>query len=103
MKKQITAVDLFCGCGGLSLGLTQAGVKVSAAFDFWEPALSVYRHNIKGHDALKLDLSNSTKASKEILPYAPDIIVGGLPVRISLRQETARKGAGPASLSHLPK
>lgn len=98
MKKQITAVDLFCGCGGLSLGLTQAGVKVSAAFDFWEPALSVYRHNIKGHDALKLDLSNSTKASKEILPYAPDIIVGGPPCQ-DFSQAGNRKEGSRASLT----
>jgi DNA (cytosine-5)-methyltransferase 1 len=98
MKKSITAVDLFCGCGGLSLGLTQAGVKVSAAFDNWEPALSVYRHNIKGHEALKLDLSDSAKASKVILPHTPDVIVGGPPCQ-DFSQAGNRKEGSRASLT----
>lgn len=27
MKKPLTFIDLFCGCGGFSLGLTRAGFK----------------------------------------------------------------------------
>jgi DNA (cytosine-5)-methyltransferase 1 len=98
MKKPITAVDLFCGCGGLSLGLSQAGIKVSASFDFWEPALNVYRHNIKDHEALKLDLSDSNKASKVIRPYRPDIIVGGPPCQ-DFSQAGNRKEGTRASLT----
>ena len=29
----ITAVDLFCGCGGLSLGFKEAGIEILAAID----------------------------------------------------------------------
>ena len=41
----LTAVDLFSGCGGMSLGFQKAGFDVLAAFDFWAPAVEVYRKN----------------------------------------------------------
>ena len=50
-------VDLFCGCGGLSLGFQNAGYEVVAAYDKWEAALDVYRLNFT-HAAESLDLSN---------------------------------------------
>jgi tRNA/tmRNA/rRNA uracil-C5-methylase (TrmA/RlmC/RlmD family) len=34
MKTPLTFIDLFCGCGGFSLGLTRAGLKGLAAIDF---------------------------------------------------------------------
>jgi len=36
----IRAVDLFCGCGGFSLGMQQAGIDVVAAVE-WEPNAAV--------------------------------------------------------------
>ena len=33
------AVDIFSGCGGMSLGFEQVGVDVVAAFDNWKPAV----------------------------------------------------------------
>lgn len=33
-KNRVTAVDLFCGIGGLSYGLRKAGINVSAGIDF---------------------------------------------------------------------
>lgn len=41
----IKTVDLFSGCGGLSLGFERAGFQVIAAYDNWEPAVKVYRDN----------------------------------------------------------
>lgn len=71
------AIDLFCGCGGLSLGLETAGIKVVAAFDKWLPALRVYQLNFD-HPAQELDLS--VEAPIDLFKrYAPDIIVGGPP------------------------
>ena len=38
-------VDLFSGCGGMSLGFEQAGFDVVAAFDNWNAAISIYEKN----------------------------------------------------------
>lgn len=71
-------VDLFCGCGGLSLGFQQAGYDIVGAFDCWEPALKCYSNNF-GHEAHYLDISRKNLALKEIRPLNPDILIGGPP------------------------
>ena len=38
-------VDLFAGCGGMSLGFENAGYDVVAAYDNWDAAISIYRSN----------------------------------------------------------
>lgn len=72
------AVDLFCGCGGLSLGFQQAGYNVVAAYDNWDAATDVYRLNFS-HPVHKADLMDAGKASESIARYAPEIIIGGPP------------------------
>ena len=62
-------VDLFCGCGGLSLGFQKAGFKIDAAFDNWGDAITVY-HNNFNHPVIKLDLSDVELAVKTISKYA---------------------------------
>lgn len=71
-------VDLFCGCGGLSLGFEKAGMEVVAAFDNWADALTVYRNNFN-HPAIKIDLMDVDSSVENILPYGPDMIIGGPP------------------------
>lgn len=44
---RLSAVDLFCGAGGLSLGLKRAKVKVVAGFDIDNRCKYPYRSNIK--------------------------------------------------------
>lgn len=41
------AIDLFCGCGGLSLGLRRAGFKILAAIDNDDLSVVTYRRNHK--------------------------------------------------------
>lgn len=77
-KKKYTVVDLFCGCGGMSLGFEKAGYEVIAGFDNWDKAISVYRANFK-HPVEKVDLSDVAESVKKISGYVPDIIVGGPP------------------------
>lgn len=44
-----TVNDFFCGCGGLGLGLQQAGFKILKAWDFDKFAVQTYRENIGDH------------------------------------------------------
>ncbi len=74
----MNVVDLFCGCGGLSLGFENAGMNVVAAFDNWLDALTVYRNNFS-HPAIRADLNNVNESVKAIRPYSPDMIIGGPP------------------------
>ena len=70
-------VDLFSGCGGMSLGFQNAGFEVVAAFDKWEPAVKVYKKNFD-HPIYDFDLS--TDESKNfIADFKPELIIGGPP------------------------
>lgn len=46
LTKRLTAVDLFCGAGGFSLGILQAGFHVLAGVDNDENCLLTYLHNL---------------------------------------------------------
>ena len=71
-------VDLFCGCGGLSLGFQKAGMNIVAAYDNWPDAISVYRQNFS-HPAICADLANVEDSVHSIRQYEPDMIIGGPP------------------------
>jgi len=71
------AVDLFCGCGGMSLGFKNAGIEMLAAYDNWASAINIYKDNFK-HPVYDLDL-NVKGAIDHIKAYKPDMIIGGPP------------------------
>lgn len=71
------AVDLFCGCGGMSLGFQNAGFEILAGYDNWPPAISIYKENFD-HPIFNMDLS-SESAVEHIRSLQPDIIIGGPP------------------------
>jgi DNA (cytosine-5)-methyltransferase 1 len=71
-------VDLFAGCGGLSLGFEKAGFDIVAAFEYWEPAIEVYRKNFS-HPIFKQDLTNEKESIIRIKAFQPDLIMGGPP------------------------
>lgn len=71
-------VDLFCGCGGLSLGFQRAGNNIVAGYDNWDAAMDVYRLNFH-HPVFKADLMNVEKVIPSVKNYAPDMIIGGPP------------------------
>lgn len=71
------AVDLFSGCGGLSLGFQNEGFDILAAYDNWEPAVSVYRDNFL-HPIFQMDLKAEGTIA-HIDQFKPDIIIGGPP------------------------
>ncbi|WP_187977153.1 DNA cytosine methyltransferase [Mycetocola sp. JXN-3] len=50
-------IDLFSGCGGMSLGFQLAGFDVLEGFDNWQCAVDTYSKNL-GHSATMLDLGD---------------------------------------------
>ena len=75
--KAINTVDLFSGCGGMSLGFQNAGFNIVASYDNWDPAIEVYRQNFN-HPIFKKDLSDD-EVKEHILGFKPEIIIGGPP------------------------
>ncbi|MCH4904421.1 DNA (cytosine-5-)-methyltransferase [Cylindrospermopsis raciborskii CHAB3438] len=70
-------VDLFAGCGGLSLGFQNVGFQILAAFDQWRAAVKVYRDNFK-HPVYERDLG--TQVGLEFIKdLKPQMIIGGPP------------------------
>ena len=61
VQKKLKAIDLFCGAGGLSLGLSRAGLELVGAVDFSTSALESYRRNFS-HIALDADISKLSPA-----------------------------------------
>lgn len=78
----LNVVDLFCGCGGMSKGLTDAGLNVIAGIDVWDKAIESYNKNFD-HKAYCQDLTKFSPEdfnnlyNKENKPI--DILVGGPP------------------------
>ena len=72
------AVDLFAGCGGMSLGFQNAGFNIVAAFEFWDIAAECYEKNFS-HPVFRTDLSDVDLAVKQISVFSPDLIIGGPP------------------------
>jgi len=73
----MNTIDLFSGCGGLSLGFEQADFRILAAYDTWKPAVDVYRNNFN-HPIFEIDLS-SEEAVSHIRAFNPEMIIGGPP------------------------
>ena len=80
-KEQYNVLDLFCGCGGISLGFEQAGYRILLGIDVWEDALKTFKHNHKHSDTLCADLSTLSpiEVSEKINGEKVDVIVGGPP------------------------
>lgn len=72
----MNVVDIFCGCGGLSLGFQEAGFNIVRAFDNWDKAVDIYNLNFE-HDAELIDAYDLT--ADYISGFLPDLIIGGPP------------------------
>ena len=78
----LNVIDLFCGCGGMSKGLTDAGLNVVAGIDVWDKAVQSYNKNFT-HKAYCQDLTQfppekfNELYNKENISM--DVLVGGPP------------------------
>ena len=75
-------VDLFCGCGGLSLGFQMSGFDLIAGIDFNQAAIKTYKRNFASAQAICADILTIDK--EEISArigniHEIDVIVGGPP------------------------
>jgi DNA (cytosine-5)-methyltransferase 1 len=90
-----TFIDLFCGCGGFSLGMERAEFQCLAAIDFNHEAVKVFKANF-AHvpHALERDLTQFTPQDLEKLIRTShvDVIVGGPPCQ-GFSQARQRDGA----------
>ena len=93
----LTAVDLFCGAGGLSAGFADNGVDVLAAYDNWDTAIYTYRRNLSNHAHIA-DLADVENISKMISEMSPDLIAGGPPCQ-DFSTAGKRKEGGRANLT----
>lgn len=80
-KKQYTFIDLFSGCGGMSLGFEWNGFKELLAIDNWKDALATYEYNRKNTHTLCADLSclSPDKVKDDYNITNVDVIIGGPP------------------------
>lgn len=80
-KTRHTFIDLFSGCGGLSLGFGMAGYESLLAIDNWQDALSTYTFNRPGARTLCADISalNPSEIKKQYDIHNVDVIIGGPP------------------------
>ena len=78
-----TVVDLFCGCGGMSWGLGQAGFHILLGIDNWMPALTTFQWNHPEAAALQADLEVldpiEVKGQLGLAHGELDCLVGGPP------------------------
>ena len=82
-RDQLKALDLFCGCGGISAGLRLAGFEVIAGVDIEAKYISTFRHNFRAAQALNTDVTtcgpDSLMSELGLNPGELDVIAGGPP------------------------
>lgn len=75
------AIDLFCGCGGLSYGFESAGFNILLGIDNDQMALNVFEHSHNGAKSVCGDITQLSYSDiKSIIGNKKiDIIIGGPP------------------------
>jgi DNA (cytosine-5)-methyltransferase 1 len=61
----LKAVDFFCGGGGMSFGMVQAGIEVIAGIDYEIKCKETYEANIKGAEFIPADVFNLQETDLE--------------------------------------
>ena len=72
MTTKPKVVDLFCGCGGLSIGFQRSGYEIVSAYDNWKPAVETYNANFS-------HLANLVELRADSVIPDSDVIIGGPP------------------------
>ena len=79
-----SVVDVFSGCGGLSLGFEKAGFDVLCGVDSWECAVETYNANFD-HPCVNMDAGDVDAVAEVLSPFFEGVggvrpgLVGGPP------------------------
>lgn len=102
LLKNCTAIDLFCGAGGLTYGLKAAGISVTAGIDVDEHCRFPYEEN---NDSLFLHQDISSISSQEMAKHYPKtnlkVLVGCAPCQDFSRYSRAKRASGSEKWSLL--
>jgi DNA (cytosine-5)-methyltransferase 1 len=108
-------LDLFAGCGGLSLGFQRAGFQLAAAVEFEPHAAASHGLNFHGGDARHSKAHDITKLTPEALAAeldlgpvgsAIDVLIGGPPCQAFARVGRSKLreiDAHPQAFKHDPR
>ena len=87
-------VELFCGCGGTSVGFEMAGFKVVLGCDILIPAIQTFKHNHPDSATILGDIKKvNPNIIKEIIGDRQlDVLIGGVPCQgFSLNNRKRKK------------
>jgi len=80
-KDKPLVVELFCGCGGTSLGFEMAGFEIAVGCDIHHPSINTFKSNHKNASTILGDIRKVTP--KMILKLLDgrhiDVLIGGIP------------------------
>lgn len=78
-KKGYKVLDLFCGCGGISMGFSLAGFEIVGGIDNNEQATLTFRQNFKNAKVYNIDIKEFSNNNILNDFGDVDVIVGGPP------------------------
>lgn len=88
-------VELFCGCGGTSLGFEMAGYQIAVGTDILKPAIETFKNNHEGVSTILGDIHKvAPEQIIELLNGAQvDVLIGGVPCQgFSLNNRKRHEG-----------
>ena len=88
-------VELFCGCGGTSVGFEMAGFQIAVGADILRPAIDTFGNNHKGVSTILGDIHKvEPEQIKDLLNGAQvDVLIGGVPCQgFSLNNRKRHEG-----------
>lgn len=77
--KTLTTIDLFSGCGGLTVGFEMAGFTSVLACDFWQPANETFKHNFPNCSLYEGDVKDLDEKRLNRFVGKVDMVIGGPP------------------------